>query len=66
MYKIRGGTTLMSSSEKTCEKCIYCNKQLDIPMDTPVEHREHYLRGCGQLCEACHAELMRSDAAEKK
>ena len=62
-----GGYTMASeTSENTAEKteqCILCGKDTGVPFSTPVSLRKNYLRGCGQLCEDCCAELNRSTAS---
>ena len=54
--------TLENTAEKT-EQCILCRKDTGVPFSTPVSLRKNYLRGCGQLCEDCCAELNRSTAS---
>ncbi len=44
----------------TYEKCVLCGQTTNIAVDLPVEIRKNYIQGCGQLCDACHAELKRS------
>lgn len=54
--------TSENTAEKT-EQCILCGKDIGVPFSTPVSLRKNYLRGCGQLCEDCCAELNRSTAS---
>lgn len=35
------------------EICVLCKKQTQILKDTPIEYREHYIEGGGQLCDEC-------------
>ena len=35
------------------ETCIVCHEMTDIRRDAPVEKRECYVRGMGQLCRLC-------------
>lgn len=35
------------------ERCINCGTELDILKTTPIELREHYIIGSGQLCQSC-------------
>ena len=39
------------------EKCVLCKKTLDIPKDRNVSERTEYIRGIGQLCCDCYAEV---------
>lgn len=39
------------------EVCVLCGKQTDIRRDTPVDFRDAYICGCGQLCRSCYDEL---------
>ena len=36
------------------ERCIYCDELTDVPRDTPIDEREFYVDGLGQLHESCH------------
>lgn len=36
------------------EICVYCGKDTGVLRSTPIEIREFFLEGCGQLCEACY------------
>ncbi len=39
------------------ETCIMCGIQTDIPISLPIDQRENYVCGAGQLCESCKNEL---------
>lgn len=39
------------------ERCVICGKVTDIPASTPIELRECYEEGCGQLCISCYQNL---------
>ncbi len=41
------------------EICIICGHTTGVLMDTPIEFRENYIYGCGQLCERCSRKLRR-------
>ena len=43
--------------EDHCEKCCLCHKELEIPKDRPVQDREIYIEGAGQLCGVCYYEV---------
>ena len=65
----RGGTLcplkpLRIPLKKPDQECISCGKDAGVPFSTPVlPCGKNYLRGCGQLCEDCYAELNRSTAS---
>lgn len=35
------------------ERCIICHRETNIPCDTPIELRDNYIEGAGQLCSEC-------------
>ncbi|MBR5315006.1 MAG: hypothetical protein IKU45_06315 [Clostridia bacterium] len=35
------------------ERCIVCGKLTSIPTSMPIEYRENYVVGCGQICDEC-------------
>ena len=39
------------------EKCVFCGKTTNVPVDTPIELRQNYVEGAGQLCAKCMAEV---------
>lgn len=44
-------------AEEIYEKCACCHLELDILKDVPVDLREHYVTGCGQLCPECYERI---------
>ncbi len=46
------------------DKCVICGKVTSVPNDTPVEMRNDYVVGCGQLCRDCYYELYNKSGAE--
>lgn len=36
------------------EKCVYCQRETDVEISTPIEHRNYYVEGVGQLCKNCN------------
>lgn len=49
--------------EKT-EHCVLCHKPLDILQSTPIDRREYFIRGCGQLCADCYKEIAQDPRTE--
>ncbi len=39
------------------ERCVLCGEPTDVPVTMPIELRENYEIGCGQLCFACYHKL---------
>ena len=39
--------------EEEFERCIMCEKLTCIPISMPVDWRENYEIGCGQICAEC-------------
>ena len=39
------------------ERCVMCGELTPIPVSMPVEFRENYELGCGQLCNACQRKM---------
>jgi len=39
------------------ELCVICGKPTSVPASLPVQWREDYELGCGQVCSACRQEL---------
>lgn len=42
------------------ENCIICHRHVDIKKTTPINMREHYIEGAGQLCPICYERLYSS------
>ncbi|MBA7623339.1 hypothetical protein ES703_30734 [subsurface metagenome] len=49
----------MTNKESELEKCVMpnCGKIVNIRKDTPVDSREYYVEGAGQLCKDCYARI---------
>lgn len=43
----------------TCERCVLCGKETDVPIDLPVDRRDCYVEGSGQLCRDCWRRVYR-------
>ncbi len=46
------------------EKCICCKELTSVPKTAPIDEREYYIRGCGQLCPRCYRKISQSDNEE--
>lgn len=41
------------------ERCIICHQETGISEDTPIELRDNYIEGVGQLCPECALKITR-------
>jgi len=39
------------------EECVICGHGTKYLKSTPIQEREHYVKGCGQLCENCYSKI---------
>ena len=39
------------------EKCVICGKETDVDYETPIDKREGYFSGVGQLCKKCYFDI---------
>ena len=39
------------------EKCVICKKRTDVLKTTPIEERDYYVEGVGQLCKKCYLKM---------
>jgi hypothetical protein len=52
-------TNIMNTRERCnckdcdCEKCVLCRKKTKYKKTDPIEDRQHYVEGSGQLCPEC-------------
>ena len=52
--------SILCQRKKTVyEKCVLCGAETKIPITMPIEEREDYVQGCGQLCAQCRRKLHR-------
>lgn len=35
------------------ERCVLCGKITDVPLSLPIDLRDYYVEGSGQLCRGC-------------
>lgn len=42
------------------ERCIMCGVLTNIPVTMPIEQRENYEFGCGQLCPVCYEDIRKT------
>jgi len=39
------------------ERCVRCSAPTPFRRDDPIEIREHYIEGCGQVCSSCSVKM---------
>lgn len=39
------------------EKCVLCGKETEYTFGVPIQERNYYVSGCGQLCKQCYLEV---------
>lgn len=39
------------------EHCVMCGALTAVPVSMPIEDRQYYEAGCGQLCSDCYKKL---------
>ena len=42
---------------KGYESCVLCRRLTNVPTTRPIDLREHYIEGAGQLCPECYRKL---------
>lgn len=40
-------------SENDTELCVICRRDTKIPVNTPIQFRDNYIEGMGQICYSC-------------
>ncbi len=44
-------------ADSEVEHCVICGKPTEYREDTPIDKRECYVEGAGQLCRKCYFEI---------
>ena len=44
-------------SDSKTERCVICGKPTEYRKDVPIDKRECYIEGAGQLCRKCYFEI---------
>lgn len=65
MKRIFGRKKKAEKSNGT-EKCILCHADTGYKFDTPIEERDGYVEGVGQLCWRCWIEFSHGDHGLKE
>lgn len=53
----KDNTGTANSVEERFERCVLCGTITTVEKSTPIELREDYELGCGQLCHLCRMKL---------
>ena len=44
-------------ADSKAERCVICGKPTEYRKDVPIDKRECYIEGAGQLCRKCYFEI---------
>jgi len=44
-------------NKKEMDNCVSCKKETKYQKNLPIDYRENYVEGAGQLCEECYNEI---------
>ncbi len=44
-------------TEEIYERCVVCGELTNVRIDTPIEFRDYYEIGSGQICYYCHKKI---------
>ena len=44
-------------ADSEVERCVICGKPTEYRADTPIDKRDCYVDGAGQLCRMCYFEI---------
>ena len=47
----------MDKQDKQLDCCVICGKPTEYRKDVPIDKRERYVEGAGQLCRECFRKL---------
>lgn len=47
----------MDKKERKPDLCVLCGCETGYYFDTPVDEREYFVTGVGQLCKKCNAKI---------
>ena len=48
------------------DRCVICYAETPYTKETPIEERQFYVEGCGQVCEKCYYEIQADECVEKR
>ena len=46
---------------KKKDRCVICHAETLYIKETPIEKRQFYVEGCGQICEKCYQEIQEDE-----
>ena len=53
IFSKRKKTSKAAEDNEEFERCVLCHTLTDVRRSTPIEKREYYVVGIGQLCQSC-------------
>ncbi len=51
---VKNENAAAKNSDSRYEICVICHKVTPVLKEQPIEFREYYVCGCGQLCYECY------------
>jgi len=48
-------------TDEETDRCVLCGQKTEYSVSTPINEREGYVIGCGQLCKHCYMEIKDSE-----
>lgn len=55
--ELKRSTRKFNFCKEKIERCVICGRITNIPTTMPIDLRENYVSGCGQLCNNCLQKL---------
>lgn len=52
--------------EEIYERCVICGELTAVRIDTPIEFRDYYEIGSGQICYSCHKKIEEENQKQYK
>lgn len=50
--------SFFKKKEDLYETCVMCKRKINIRKDKPIQERDGYIEGAGQLCYECYKEII--------
>ena len=51
------GVGFAQNDDKVIDKCVMCGAKTEYTKDTPIDFRNNYVEGAGQMCQDCHTKI---------
>ena len=57
---------MRNPNHPTKDICVLCGKETEYDRDTPIDLREGYVEGCGQVCTKCRAKEIENQGTRRR